>query len=99
MREEISAKSERISLRLDSATKRRIEQAAALSQHSVTSFILASALGSADDVIQQSETLLLADTDRDRFFDAILNPPEPNEALRAAFQTHARLTGKASQNG
>lgn len=94
MREAISTKSERISLRLDSVTKHRIEQAAALSQHSVSSFILASALGSADEVIHDSETQYLVDEDRGRFFDAILDPPRPNEALRAAFKTHARLTGK-----
>lgn len=93
-----SGKSERISLRLDPATKRKIERAAALMQRSVTSFIVSSALGSADEVIHHSETMQLADEDRDQFFDAILNPPAPNDDLREAFETHERLTGKSMRN-
>jgi len=91
---EISAKSERISLRLDAATKRRIEQAAALSQRSISGFIISSVLESAEDVIHESETHHLADEDRHMFFQAILNPPEPSQKLREAFTAYKKLTGK-----
>ncbi len=98
MREATSVKSERISLRLDSATKHRIEQAAELSHRSISSFILSSALGSADEVIHDSETLQLADEDKAQFFDAIFDPPEPHDALREAFQVHDRLTRKSQKS-
>ncbi len=93
-----TSKSERISLRLDSATKRRIEQAAALRQRSVSSFILSSVLERADDVIHESETHYLVDEDRDHFFEAILNPTAPNQALRDAFSVHEKLIGKPARD-
>lgn len=84
-------KSERLSLRLDEITKRKIEQAAAVSQSSLNSFILTTVLAKADEIIQQYETMILSDRDKDIFFNAILNPPTANNALKNALINHEKL--------
>jgi uncharacterized protein with HEPN domain/uncharacterized protein (DUF1778 family) len=68
-------KSERLSLRLDEITKRKIEQAAAVTQSSLNSFILTTVLAKADEIIRQHETMILSERDQDIFFNALLNPP------------------------
>ncbi len=82
-------KSERLSLRLDELSKKKIEQAAAVVQSSVNSFIVSTVLEKADEIIQQHEQMILSDRDRDVFFDAILNPPPANDALCDAFSKHS----------
>lgn len=89
MTQNISALSSRLSLRLDAEAKRKIERAATVAQRSVSSFVLTSALASAEKIIETHETLTLSDQDRDRLFAALLNPPPPNQALRSAFADHS----------
>ncbi len=89
MSQTVSALSSRLSLRLDAGAKRKIEQAATFAQRSVSSFVLASALASAEKIIGDHETLTLSDQDRDRLFAALLDPPPPNRALRSAFADHS----------
>ncbi len=84
-----ATKSERLSLRLDKLTKKKIEQAATVAQCSVNSFILSSVLEKAEEVIRKHEEMVLSDRDRDIFFEALLNPPPPNEALIDAFAEHS----------
>ena len=40
------------------------------------------------------ETLVLSERDRRAFFDALVNPPEPNGRLRRAFAEHKRRVGR-----
>jgi uncharacterized protein (DUF1778 family) len=40
--------------------------------------------------IAQHEMLVLSDQDRAVFFETLVNPPAPNERLRAAFEEHKR---------
>ncbi len=40
--------------------------------------------------IAEHETLVLSDRDREAFFDALINPPEPSERLIRAFREHRR---------
>jgi uncharacterized protein (DUF1778 family) len=82
-------KSERLNLRLDEISKKKIEQAAAVLQSSVNSFIIATVLEKAEEIIQRHEEMILSDRDRDIFLDALVNPPVPNEALRKAFQEYS----------
>jgi uncharacterized protein (DUF1778 family) len=82
-------KSERLSLRLDAESKKKIEQAATVIQSSVNSFIVSTVLEKADKIIQQHEEMILSSRDRDIFLEAILNPPPANEALSKAFSQHS----------
>ncbi len=79
-----TAKRDRMHLRLDARTKRMLERAAAYEERSVSDFVLATATAAAERVIERHETVTLPAADWDVFFDALVNPPEPNEVLKAA---------------
>ena len=85
-----TARSARINLRLSQTAKRRIEQAASAEGKTVSAFILSSALETAEKTIDRHETLALARRDALRFFDALADPPPPNDRLRAALEEHDR---------
>lgn len=81
---------ERINLRLNEVAKRRIERAASFEGKTVSGFIVSSALSYAEKTIQLHETMTLNRRDALRFFDAIVNPPAPNENLREAMEEHGK---------
>lgn len=84
-------KSERISLRLDTVTKQKIEQAAAITQSSINNFILTTTLAKADEIIRQHHEITLNNTDRYIFFDALSNPLSANSALNKVLGNHLSL--------
>jgi len=83
---------ERLSLRLDGPAKRKLERAAAYSNTSMTKFVLESALIHADEIVQKHERITLPTEDWDVFFDALLNPPEPNDAMREGMKWYRDLS-------
>lgn len=78
-------RSTRLGFRLDLATKRQVERAAALERRSVTDFCLAALAQATEEVIARHESLVLSERDRRAFFDALLSPPRPNKRLKRAF--------------
>ena len=78
-------RSERIDLRTNSEVKSVIERAAQLSHTTISAYLLDSALQKAKQDIRDTETLNLAEADREIFFSALAKPPEPNTALRKLF--------------
>lgn len=68
-----------------------IERAAALQNTTVSGFVVSSALDAATHLIQERERLVLGARNWDVFLNALLDPPEPNAALRDAVENHARL--------
>lgn len=84
-------KEDRISIRLNHSLKQKIERAAELDNRSITSFIIASALESADKILYRADQLTLTDRDWDMFYEALANPPEPNIALKDAFNTYKKM--------
>ena len=82
---------ERLSLRLDGHAKRKIERAAAYSNTSMTKFVLESALKNADEVVHRHERITLSAKDWDIFYDALINPPEPNKAMREGMKWYRDL--------
>lgn len=85
-----NVKSERISIRLESDIKQRIERAAAIDHRSITSFIIASAVDSAEKILKRGDQMVLSDEDWDRFYNALTKPPKPNKALKKAFADYSR---------
>ena len=81
---------ERINLRLSETAKRRIEQAARVEGKTVSAFIVSSALESAEKTVHRHGTVALAREDATRFFDALSDPPPPNDRLLAALEEYAR---------
>ena len=84
-------KTERFQVRIDDDAKRMLERAAALANTSVSAFVVSSALDAAGRLIREWERLVVSERDWVVFLDAIVNPPEPGEALRDAFAAHGRL--------
>ena len=79
-----SRKEERLEARVTPEQKKLIARADALRGFSVTEFVVASAQQAASEAIKDFELLALYDNAREVFVNAILNPPLPNEATRAA---------------
>ena len=82
MAETVESKHERVHLRLDAKSKRKLERAAAYQETTVSRFVLNNAVAAAERVIEARERIVLPATDWDAFHDALLNPPAPNAALR-----------------
>lgn len=77
---------ERLGFRVDEPTKELVERAAALEGRSLTDYCLTALSEAARQTISRHETLILSDRDRQAFFDALMNPPEPPERLQRAFE-------------
>lgn len=83
----------RLEARITPQQKLLIERAAAIRGTSVTEFVVASVQESATRLLQEFDSLELRDEARDRFIEAVLNPPAPNEAARAAAARYRRTLG------
>jgi uncharacterized protein (DUF1778 family) len=89
-----SRKGQRLEARITPDQKRLIERAAELRGTTVTEFVVVSAQQAAADTIKDFEVLTLREQARKVFVDAVLNPPPPTEAARAAMRRYkARLGG------
>ncbi|MDE0222733.1 MAG: DUF1778 domain-containing protein [Spirochaetaceae bacterium] len=87
-------KTERVQVRIDPVAKQRLERAAALANTTVSAFVVNHALEAANHMIQEHGRLVLNDADWTLFFDALCDPPEPNEVLKQAFATHRQLISR-----
>lgn len=77
-------KKQRIDLRLTDDDKSKIEEAAAMTNQTITQFMVASAAKRAEEVIEQHRRLILNDESWNLVMDAISNPPAPNNRLKRA---------------
>jgi uncharacterized protein (DUF1778 family) len=84
----------RIEARVSREQKRRFEQAAEIEGVTLTDFAISSMERAATQTLQEHAILALSVRDQRAFVDALLNPPEPNEALRRAAERHAQLGAK-----
>jgi len=84
-------RAERVEARVTLEQKELLERAAALEGRSMTDFIIASAQEAATDTIARYELLRLSPRDQQAFVEALVNPPAPNEALRAAAARYRTL--------
>lgn len=83
-------KKQRINLRLDSSSKEKLEQAALIEGKAVSNYILTNVLASAEKTIRSHESMVLKKRDAEIFFDAIINPPNPNKKLIDALLEYDR---------
>ncbi|HXN97415.1 MAG TPA: DUF1778 domain-containing protein [Candidatus Acidoferrales bacterium] len=88
-----SRKEQRLEARVTPELKRLIERAATLRGTTVTEFVVASAQEAATNTIKDFEVLHLREEAREVFVNAILHPPAPNDAARAAAQRYKRQLG------
>ena len=87
-------KRDRMHLRLDAKTKRKLERAAAYEETSVSDFVLTNAVAAAERVIDAHEKVLLSARDWDLFYEALTNPPEPSTALHEAARRYRERVGE-----
>lgn len=79
-----AVKKQRIDLRLTDDDKSMIEEAAAISNQSVSQFMLNSASQRAAEVIEQHRRVILNEESWTRVMDALSNPQSPGEKLKRA---------------
>ena len=84
------ARAERLGFRLDEGTKELIERAAHIERRKLTDFCITALAVAARRTIAEHEALVLSQRDRQAFFEALINPPEPSERLVRALAAHKR---------
>lgn len=82
----VAIKEKRIEFRVPDEAKKTIEDAAKLSNISLSSYILEVVLRQAKLDLAQNEIIVLSNKDRDNLMEALANPPEPNKALKDLFK-------------
>jgi uncharacterized protein (DUF1778 family) len=81
----------RLEARISAEVKALVLRAAELEGRSLTDFVSAAIAAEACRVIEKHQALLLSLADSEAFVEALLNPPEPNEALKSAAQAASDL--------
>lgn len=78
----------RLQVRLDAGAKKLLQRAAGYSRTSLSQFVLSTALREAERIVERHEVITLTDAEWDRFYAALENPPEPNAALKEAYEQY-----------
>jgi uncharacterized protein (DUF1778 family) len=81
----------RLEARVTPETKSLLQQAADLEGRTLTDFVIASVQAEAYRVIERHQKLKLSREDSEAFVNALLNPPQPNDALKSAVQRYDRV--------
>ncbi len=87
-------KDERLEARLTPEAKALCQEAAALEGRSITDFVVSSAVESAKRVLRERELIRLSQRETVAFVDSLLNPPAPNDRLRAAARRYKQVIGR-----
>ena len=82
------SKNDRMQIRIDAFSKNKIEKAANYCHQTVSEFVTAQALTAADRVLEEQEKITLSDIDWELFYEALVNPPPPNDTLKVAFKRY-----------
>ncbi len=88
----------RLEARVTPEIKALWQKAADLEGRTLTDFVIASVQAAACRVIEQHQTLKLSIEDSEALVDALLNSPQPNDALKAAtvrYEQVMELNGSA----
>lgn len=88
-----SAKNERITARVTEQVKDTLSTAADLMGSTLNQFLIQAALEKAESIIEKDKVIYLSNKDAEVFFNALDNPPEPNEKLKNAFKNYKKKIG------
>ncbi len=83
-----STKRERLDARVTPEQKALIQRAAQLSGRTLTDFMIASLQEAAERVIRSHDVITLSVRGSEAIAQALLEPPNPNDALRAAYRRY-----------
>jgi uncharacterized protein (DUF1778 family) len=81
----------RIEARVSARQKRLFERAAEIEGVTLTDFAISSMQRAAAAVLQEQTTIELSQRNQRTFVDALMNPPEPNQALREAAKAYSKM--------
>ncbi len=81
----VSKQNQRVSARVPSHVYDMLAQAAELSGATLNQFLVQSALEKAKKVMEREHFIKMTTRSANLFFDALENPPEPNQKLKHAF--------------
>lgn len=85
----------RFDARLTLEQKQLFERAAQLSGFkNLSEFVIVTLNQRAKEVIEKEERLFGSERDKGIFFEALLNPPTPNEKLVAAYEKYKAISAK-----
>jgi len=86
----LAKRTERLDARVTKEEKRVIETAASMRGISVTDLMRISITDAATKIIRENEILTLSEREKQTFFQALMNPPRPNDAAIAAIRRYRR---------
>jgi uncharacterized protein (DUF1778 family) len=84
-------KQARIEARISPKQKRLFERAAAIEGVTLTDFVISSMQRAATSAVEEYTMIELSERNQRTFVEALMNPREPNEALREAAKEYSRM--------
>ncbi|CAD5299663.1 conserved hypothetical protein [Imperialibacter sp. EC-SDR9] len=79
----------RFDTRLSREQKELFEYATSLGGfRTLTEFVIHSAQQEAEKIVEKHDRIIASSKDKEIFFDALMNPPAPNKALKNALNRH-----------
>jgi uncharacterized protein (DUF1778 family) len=85
----------RVDIRLRKEQKELFEETALLGGfQSLTHFIISAVQEKANIILEERKTILASKKDREIFFNALINPPKPNDKLKAAAKLYKQAIRK-----
>ena len=85
------ARSARLETRITPEALAVVKRAAEIQGRSVSDFVVTAVQEAEHRIIEETQIIRLSVEDQRLFAEAILNPPEPTDALRRAFVAHGDL--------
>lgn len=93
MRSQERSRTARIEARIAPAALAAVRRAAEIQGRSISDFVVAAAEQAAHRAIEETEIIRLSLAGQRQIAKLLLNPPEPNHALKRAFQRRRKLLG------
>ncbi|MCL1474517.1 DUF1778 domain-containing protein [Argonema antarcticum] len=84
----------KIELKISQELKEKLQKAANMRCMILDEYLLEILQDAAEQPIPEPESIVLSERDWEKFVSAIENPPEPNEALKAAIKENQEKYGK-----
>ena len=84
-------KKDNIHIRVEPEQKEVINKAATLLGLDLSSFVLQNSLKAAREELAEVEALTISKEDSETFLEALMNPPAPNENLKAAYKKYNEI--------
>lgn len=81
----------RLEVRISPDLHIMLKRAAKLQDRTIKDFVISAVQDAAQQVIEQANVLKLSIADQERFANALLSTPHPNEALKRAFSRRTKL--------